>query len=95
MVLFDLITMHKYFIMKPNPYIPDHKAEATHRILAVGEAGVFISAITLSLSLFKIMPSITLNSAYKRFTVVQFLISFGILGYYGYQLHNMKNLVPV
>lgn len=30
MVLLDLLTMHKYFIMKPNPYISDAEAQSAH-----------------------------------------------------------------
>ena len=62
--------------------------------LALGEIGIVLSTISLSLSLFKIFPSISLNSAFKKFTVIEYLISFGFIAAYGVDLHRLRMMVP-
>lgn len=44
----------------------------------------------MSLSIFKIYPKLTLNSAYKKYTVFQFLLSIGLFGYYGYRMNKLR-----
>jgi len=94
MVISDMLTMHRFFIVKPNPYIPKEEAEAAHTNLVLGEAATGLSILSLSLSIFRFMPNISLNSAFKRFTVFQFLTAFGFFAYYGFQLLRLKKYVP-
>lgn len=94
MVLADLLTMHTHFLMKPNPYIPNEQAEEANTKLVLAEAATILSVVSLSLSMLKVMPSITLNSAYKKFNVVQFVIAGGLFAYYGYELYRLKRFVP-
>lgn len=89
-----MIAMHKHFIMKPNPYIATEQAESAHTSLILAEAATGLSILSLSFSLFKIAPNISLNSAFKRFTLFQFLTAFGLFGYYGFQVYKLKDLVP-
>lgn len=90
----DIVTMHKYFIMKPNPYITNEEAQSAHTCLALGQAATILATVCLSLSLIKVFPQITQNSAFKKYTAFQFLLSAGIFGYYGYKLTRLKNLIP-
>lgn len=90
----DLLTMHRHFIIKPNPYITTEQASSANQKLVLSEAATFLSLLSLSLSLLKIKPNITLNSAYKKFNLVQFLVA-GALGLaYGYDLWKLRAFVP-
>jgi hypothetical protein len=95
MVLSDLLTMHYQFIMKPNPYVPRNQAEAAHTKLVVAEAAALFSVLSLSLSLLKIFPGISLNSAFKKFTILEFVGAVGFLGWYCWDIYKLKQYVPV
>lgn len=89
-----MLNMHRNFIMKPNPYISNEDAERAFTTFLVSQAAGIFATISLSMSLFKIMPKISLNSAYKKFTVVEFVVAFGLMGYYGYDLLRMRKMIP-
>jgi low temperature requirement protein LtrA len=86
--------MHRHFIIKPNPYITNKQAENAQTHLAIAQVATGLSVISLGLSIFKVVPQISLNSAFKRYTVFQFLISAALFGYYCYEINNLQKLVP-
>jgi len=40
------------------------------------------------------MPKISLNSAFKKFNVIQFAVAFGLFGYYASELRRLKGYIP-
>ena len=86
--------MHSSFIIKPNPYISQEESESAITKLVLAETALILSVVSLSLSLFKIMPKYTLNSAYKKFTVVQFWGADVLFGMYVYDLSKLRKFVP-
>ena len=87
-------TMHKSFVMKPNPYITDDEAVEAHELLVMSEAASFSGLLCLSMSIFKVFPKISQRVYFKKFTVFQLMVSIGLFGYYGYQLNLLSNRVP-
>lgn len=89
-----LKTVHSEFVMKNNPYIDNENANKAHTILVMAEAGTFSSLLFFTLTLSKIKPNITLNSAFKKSTFAQFIISLCLYGYYAFQLNNLSKMIP-
>jgi len=89
-MLFDmrrLKTIEKDFVLKPNPYVTEEKSNSIIWKLAVGELSAVSAVLCLSLTFFKIKPSITLANSFRNFTYFQGLSSIGILYYHLYELN--------
>lgn len=53
-----------------------------------------LSILSLSSSILKIFPKITRSVVFKKYTVFQFVFSFGVFGYYCLSLNNLKEKIP-
>ena len=60
----------------------------------MAQVSLFLSSMNLSLSLLKIKPNITLNSAFKKATIGGYFLSFVLLGYYNSRVNHIRNLIP-
>lgn len=90
----NIYTVHKHFILKPNPYVPNDLSQHAYTKLVWGQATALLSLTYLALSLFKVFPKLTLNTAFKKFTVFQFGLSIGMFGWYAWELNGLRDLIP-
>ena len=89
-----LKTIEQDFILKPNPYISEERADQVLWKLAVGEV-LAISAFTcFSLSFLRLKPSITLASSFRNFTYFQAITSIGMLYYHLHELEVVAKDIP-
>lgn len=89
-----LRTIEKDFVLKPNPYVTEERANSLLWKLAVGEV-LAISAFTcFGLTFLKIRPSVTLASSFKNFTYFQATTSLGTLFYHLYELDELGKSIP-
>jgi hypothetical protein len=89
-----LMRIHREFVIKPNPYITFEEAEKAKGRLVMAEVGVFTSLASFLLSVWRVAPSITQNSAFKKFTVFQLVIASGLYLSYLYELHRLSDRIP-
>lgn len=94
MSLGELKTMHSHFIIKPNPYISQDEAESAINKVVIAQTTLFLAAVGLSLSLFRVAPKYTRNSAYRKFNALAFGASFACFGWYALDLLKLRNRVP-
>ena len=89
-----LRTIEKDFVLKPNPYMTNERADSTLLKLAIGEIFGLSAFFCFTLTFLKVKPNITLANSFRNFTYLQGLTSFGAIFYHLYELNLLGKEIP-